>query len=196
MSAPTVTKKNAQAGKGDGVPPQTSRSAARVGGLVARGRRGLIVTSVVVLVVLALIGYIVVGALALQERSAVEAGQAAAEPAARSAVERMLTYDSADLERTRAAIDEVSTGSFHDQFGDVFARIVAPNATQQRARSSAVVRESGVVSAEEGRVVVLLFLNQSTSSSQLPADRIDTIQTRVTMTEVDGRWLASGLDQV
>ena len=111
-------------------------------------------------------------------------------------VERILTYDAKDLEPTRQAIDEDTVGPFRDQFVDVFTQVVSPNARAQQASGSAVTRQSGLVTREPGRGVVLLFITQTTKTTALPGDRIDTIQARVTMTESDDRWLVSGLDQV
>ena len=173
--------------------PKGNRYRTALRKLTGRGRRQ---TVVVGLVVVALVVDIVISAIALHSRSAVAADRVAGEAAARSGVERLLSYDSANLQPTRAAIDDVATGSFHDQFVGVFTQVVSPNAIQQHAKSQATVRASGVVSAAPGHVVVLVFLNQDTTSSQLPAPRVDTIQTRVTMDQVDGKWLMSGLDQL
>ena len=147
-------------------------------------------------VVVALVAIVVVSSVLVARHAGVEKDRPAAEAAARTHVAALLSYDSANLPPARAAVDRLTTGPFHDQFAGVFTQVVAPNATAQHARSTADVRASGVVSASPGRVVVLLFLNQSTSSDRLPADRVDTIQARVTMTEVGGTWLVAGLDQV
>lgn len=194
MSATTAAEKTDKTG--GAAASSAGRVSGRLGRVVSGGRRRTLLAGVAVLALLALIVCVVVAAFSLRAREVVEADRTSAEQAARGAVERLLSYDSKNLDPTRAAIDQMAIGSFHDQFATVFDQIVSPNATHQRAKSQAAVRESGVVSADEGRVVVLLFLNQSTSSAQLPADRIDTIQTRVTMTRIDDRWLISALDQV
>jgi Mce-associated membrane protein len=53
-----------------------------------------------------------------------------------------------------------------------------------------------VVSADPVRVVAMLYLSQVTTSTSLAAPRLDNSSVRVTLTEVDGRWLVAGLDRV
>jgi len=55
----------------------------------------------------------------------------------------------------------------------------------------ATVASSSVVRASENAVVVLLFVNQTTTSTRLEAPRTDLNRVRLTMTRVGGAWKVS-----
>ena len=69
--------------------------------------------------------------------------------------------------------------------------MVRPTATEVRAVVKADVAASSVVRADQNRVVVLLFVNQTTTSTRLDAPKVDLNRVRLTMDRVDGRWLVS-----
>jgi hypothetical protein len=50
--------------------------------------------------------------------------------------------------------------------------------------------------ADTDQVVVLVFLDQATTSKALTAPRLDNVGVRVTATDVDGKWLISQLDRL
>jgi Mce-associated membrane protein len=69
--------------------------------------------------------------------------------------------------------------------------VVRPTATEVRAVVKADVAASSVVRADQNRVVVLLFVNQTTTSTRLDAPKVDLNRVRLTMDRVHGRWLVS-----
>ena len=161
-----------------------------------RGRRrlaALVVTAVVVALLVVAVAWLAIDLRSEGETSA--AGRDAVS-AANAAVTRMLSYNAGTVDQTVAAANTVTTGAFHDDFLKVLDQVVKPNAQAQNASSTARIMSSGVVTASPTRVVALLMVDQSTRSTKLQGERIDTIEARVTMTEVDGRWLVSGLDQL
>ena len=63
--------------------------------------------------------------------------------------------------------------------------------------SSSSVAESGVVSSSGSKVVVLLAVTAKLQNDKTPEGGDQrTYRMRITMTEKDGRWLASRLDLV
>ncbi len=56
---------------------------------------------------------------------------------------------------------------------------------------TAEVAASSVVRAAENQVVVLLFVDQTTTSTRLEGPKVDLNRVRLTMTRVDGDWLVS-----
>jgi Mce-associated membrane protein len=42
-----------------------------------------------------------------------------------------------------------------------------------------------------GKVVVLLFIDQTVTNAQVPDPRIDRSRIKITMEKIDGRWKAS-----
>jgi Mce-associated membrane protein len=157
--------------------------------------RSLVTAALGTLVVGLLVAVLVLGRQHLRDgriAAAREAGLAAAV----ELTPLLLTYDhrtlAADTERAEAS----TTGEFAGQYRELIRASIAPNAGALRLVTKAEVRESSLVTAEDGRVVALLFLSQVTTSSDLTAPRLDSSGVRVTVTEVDGRWLISGLDRV
>jgi Mce-associated membrane protein len=51
-----------------------------------------------------------------------------------------------------------------------------------------------VVRASANRVVVLLFVNQTTTSTRLDGPKVDLNRVRMTLDRVDGTWLVSDVD--
>lgn len=122
--------------------------------------------------------------------------RAAATAAASAHLEALLSYDPGTLGEMPARIDEATTGPFHDEFRRLFEQTVRPRAEAVKARTVAQVVSSAWVEAAPGRVVALLFVNQSTTTERTVGDRIDTVEARVTMEEAGGRWLVAGLDRL
>lgn len=161
---------------------------------VARSWRPVVAVLAVAAVVLAgIVGFQLVR---LDDRDDLVADRSAALAAATANVEALLTYDPASLENVQATIDSVTTGGFREEVSRLFLGTVKPHALEVKARTLAKVVGAGWVSAEPRRVVVLVFVNQSTSTERMVGDRIDAVQARVTMEQVDGRWLIAGLDRV
>lgn len=60
-----------------------------------------------------------------------------------------------------------------------------------KASAHGVVVESAIQSEAKNKVVVLLFVDQSVSNTNVPDPRIDRSRVKMTMEFVDGRWRAS-----
>lgn len=161
-----------------------------------RGRRRRVALIALGLVVALLVAAVVALAVSLGHDREVAASRTDGVQAARQSVESLLSYDAATIDQDQARVDTLTTGDFQRQFERVFGEVIKPSATEQRARSKATSVASGWVDATPDRVVALVFLNQVTTTAAMPGDRVDTIQARVTMTNVDGQWLVSALDQV
>jgi len=54
-----------------------------------------------------------------------------------------------------------------------------------------VVVDSAIASESMGKVVVLLFIDQTVTNAQVPDPRIDRSRIKITMEKIDGRWKAS-----
>lgn len=89
-------------------------------------------------------------------RTAVAAGERAAAA--------ILAYNHKTLEADRDAASRYMTPEYREKYLDTF-QLVLDNAPQRRTVVQADVRASGVVHAESERVNVLLFVNQTTTST-------------------------------
>ncbi|WP_145984208.1 MULTISPECIES: hypothetical protein [unclassified Pseudonocardia] len=114
--------------------------------------------------------------------------------AATSQIQTLLSYDGTNLDAAATSVDDTTTGVFRDDYKRLFNESVRPNAERLRARTIARVVGAGWLGSSGSDADVLVFVNQSTTTND--GERVDTVQAKVTMREVDGRWLIAGLDQV
>lgn len=155
--------------------------------------RALIVLSVVVVV----LGVVVAGLWWFDHRnSQTEAARIAAPQTAREQVVTVLSYDfrsiEEDLQRARGALTE----QYGAQFVAEANKITVPAAGAQSMITHADVVASSVVRADPDEVVVLVFLNQRTHSSQAEAVQLSAHRVVLTMTRFEDRWLISDLERV
>jgi Mce-associated membrane protein len=157
------------------------------------GLPGWVRTGLVALLVAALA---VGGVLLVQQRDH-DARQRAAEQAlaaAQTAVVAVLSYDYRHLDADFAAAEALTAQPFTAEYQRTTAKAVRPVAVKNSAVVKASLSAAGVVRATADRVVVLAFVNQTTSSSRLQRPQVD--QNRVELTMVrhdDGRWLVAGV---
>jgi Mce-associated membrane protein len=136
--------------------------------------------------------------LALHDRSvsAEEDARSDALSAAGRSVEQILSYDYRSIEEDIDATKELTTGALREQY-DTTAPSLLSQARQVRAIVQASVGSAGVMSVDDDRVVVLLFVDQATvkqvGAAAEPTTRIDQNRIRVTMSKVGDRWLVSEL---
>jgi Mce-associated membrane protein len=157
----------------------------------SRHRRPDLVLVAAVLVVAVLLVTAVL--LTVRARSADRAEQArtAATAAAEAAAVDLLSYDYRHLDRDFARARSHLTGRFVADYTTTTQHTVRPLAPQVHAVVKATVASSSVVRASENKVVVLLFVNQTTTSTRLDAPRTDLNRVRLTMTRVGGGWKVS-----
>lgn len=126
------------------------------------------------------------------DRADLRAGDAALAVAKTSAA-TILSYDYRHLDADFSAAAALTTGSFRTDYQATTAKAVKQLATQTQAVVAARVVAGGVVSSTTGRVTVLLFVNQTTTSNRLSSARTDLNRVQMTMTRSGSRWLVSSL---
>jgi Mce-associated membrane protein len=148
------------------------------------------------LAVLASAALIVCGVLAYRAHAAseVDAARSQGPAAARSAAEVVLSYDHRHLDRDFARASALLTGAFAKEYAKTTKNSVRSLATDTRAVVRADVQAASVVSAAPDRVVVLLFVNQTTTSSRTTEPRTALNRVRMTLERVGERWLVSDVD--
>jgi Mce-associated membrane protein len=144
------------------------------------------VLAVLVVLILALGG--VLGIKALKGREAEDArGQAAT--AGRKAAETALSYDYRTLDKSFAAARATMTPDFAAKFDDT-AKVAGELATKTKATVRADVREVGVRDGDADRVTLIIFVNQTTTSTITQGKpRVDLNRTRFTMVRNGDQWL-------
>jgi Mce-associated membrane protein len=129
-----------------------------------------------------------------REASRLSDARTAALQSARSAAEVVLSYDHEHLDEDFAAALDVSTGQFAEEYRRTSEGAVRKVATDTEATVTAQVASAGVVSATPDRVVVLLFVDQTTTSNRLDAPQTDQNRVRMTMVRSGQEWLVAGVD--
>ncbi|MGH3342907.1 MAG: hypothetical protein ACRDPK_08495 [Carbonactinosporaceae bacterium] len=150
---------------------------------------------VLILVLLLVLAAAATGFLGYRVRAASQTDEARTEAlaAAKANASKILAYDHRHLDEDFAAARKVTTGKFRNDYTKTTSTL-KPTATDIKAVVKADVVASSVVSAEPDRVVVLLFVNQITTSNRLDAPRVDLNRVRMGLEQVDGTWLVSDVD--
>lgn len=130
-----------------------------------------------------------------ERRGAAQAGEAAAR-AAKESIVAILSYQPATAPQSlQAAAKDRLTGQFLDDYTQLIKTVVVPEAVGKRITASATVPATAVVTADAHHAVLLAYVDQTlTVGSDAPAQTNSAV--RVSMDNVDGRWLISGFDSM
>ncbi|OBK73850.1 hypothetical protein [Mycobacterium sp. 1274761.0] len=110
--------------------------------------------------------------------------------AAKDSTIALLSYKPDTVEQQLTAARDRLTGGFRDQYTDLTKNIVIPGAREKQISAVASVPAAASVSANPGRAVVLLFVNQTvTIGTGVPTDTASSV--RVTLDKSGDRWLIS-----
>ncbi len=144
-------------------------------------------------VVVALVLTAAVLTLRVRAEDRTEQARTDAVAAAESRAVDLLSYDYRHLARDFARARSGLTGGFAADYRRTTESVVRPTAEQVRAVVTADVVASSVVRAGQHRVVVLLFVNQTTTSTRVDGPQIDLNRVRMTMQQVGGDWKVSAV---
>jgi len=161
-----------------------------------RGVPGLALLIVAAVVVAAFVAANVWLYLVRSNNDAIETARDAAVTSARERVPAMLSYKYTDITDYVAAAPDNSTGQFKKDFTQLIARVIAPAATSQKIVTNAQVKSAGVIEAHADSVVVLVMLDQTTTSKSIKGSRVDGSRVRVVMTRTGSTWLVSSLTPI
>ncbi|RDI66212.1 tetratricopeptide repeat protein [Nocardia pseudobrasiliensis] len=116
--------------------------------------------------------------------------------AARRTVQAMFSYDfhTVDTELPRAA--DNLTPEFRKDYLKLVNDVIAKGAKEKELTVKANTQASGVVSADRSHAVVLLYLNQITTSKDAPQGTVTPSRVRVTLDKEDGHWLVAQVTPV
>ncbi|MBX7448829.1 twin-arginine translocation pathway signal [Mycolicibacterium sp. 3033] len=108
----------------------------------------------------------------------------------------LLTYSPASVEADTAHAKTLLTGQFLDYYTQFTANVIIPAAKKKEVETGAQVARSGIVEIHPDKAVVLVFVNQTSSSADRPEPANSASAVRVTMERQQGRWLISSFDPV
>jgi Mce-associated membrane protein len=117
-------------------------------------------------------------------------------PIAQRTVEAMFTYNytTVDTELPKAA-DKLA-GSFRDDYLKLIKEAIAPGAKDKHLTVQATAQAAGIVSTEPEHAVVMLYLNQVSTSKDSPQGSVSTSRVKVSLGKDDNRWLVSAVTPI
>lgn len=153
-----------------------------------RGLGNVLTAALGVAVVLTMTVAAILGVKAWHGKEAEDARDQAA-AAGRKAAETALSYDYRDLAKSFAAARATMTPDFAAKF-DETAKVAGELATKTKATVKADVREVAVRDGNADRVTLIIFVNQTTTSTITKGSpRVDLNRTRFTMVRNGHQWL-------
>ncbi|MFV8053958.1 tetratricopeptide repeat protein [Mycobacterium sp. 48b] len=155
-----------------------------------RPRAALIATAVLLVAVLGGAGYV---GWQWWQQLQVQHAEEAAQQAAVEYAAVLTSIDTAKVDENFTQVLDGATGEFKDMYSKSSTEL-RQLLIDNKASAHGVVLESAVQSATKDKVVVLLFVDQSVSNTQVPDPRIDRSRIKMTMEYVDGRWRASKVE--
>lgn len=144
---------------------------------------------------LALVAGGVFGGMIWHQRS-VDAARQEARDAGRSAAVELLSYDHRNLGQAIERRMTLLTGEFRDRYRAMVQDTVAPAAKARKVATTASVVASSVVQGSTDEVTLLLFVNQRSAAPSLDKPLLTGSRVRMTLRNVDGRWLTADLKPV
>jgi Mce-associated membrane protein len=108
----------------------------------------------------------------------------------------LLSYSPETLDKDFAAAKGHLTGDFLSYYTQFTQDIVSPAAKQKQVKTSAAVVKAAVSELTPDSAVVLVFLNQTTTSKDNPDGSFSGSAVKVGLTKVNGTWLISKFDPV
>jgi len=152
-----------------------------------------VVLTAVVAVLAVVVGWLAYGRI---HDSAVERARVEARAAAEAEVVAMLEYDFATVDEQAEAAVAGLTPDFATEYMNLMTNVVAPGAKEKSITVQVSVQGSSVVSADADNAVMLLYLNQITTSSDRPEAASSGSRVRVEMQKDGDRWLVDRLTPV
>jgi Mce-associated membrane protein len=108
----------------------------------------------------------------------------------------LLSYAPDTLDRDFATAKSHLGGNFLSTYDQFTQQIVAPAAKQKSLKTTAHVMRAAVAELQPDSAVVLVFVDQSTTSKDSPDPAMAASSVLVTLTKADGKWLITKFDPV
>jgi Mce-associated membrane protein len=108
----------------------------------------------------------------------------------------LLSYAPETMDKDFANAKSHLTGDFLNYYSQFTHDIVTPAVQQKAVKTSATIVQSAVSELKPGSAVVLVFLNQTTTSKENPNGSFTASSVKVGLTDVNGTWLISAFDPV
>lgn len=159
--------------------------------------RSIAVLGVVALLLVAVAAVLGLGTWNVREvrqQDAVAEATRSAPAAAERASAAILSYGYESLDADEKSAERYLTQAYKQRYADTFDRLVRPNAAKVRAKVEAEVKASGVAHADADRVDVLLYVNQTTTSTANGGEpQVALNRVQLSMVKVGSTWLVDDI---
>jgi Mce-associated membrane protein len=108
----------------------------------------------------------------------------------------LLTYSPDSLDKDFVAAKSHLTGDFLSYYTQFTEQVVTPAAKQKAVKTTATVVRSAVSELHPDSAVVLVFINQQTTSKVNPDGAFASSTVKVGMKKINDTWLISSFDPV
>lgn len=180
----------------DGV--EIDQTAGGTDGKVAPWRRVKVVPVVLVLLLVAsgaLAAWLYFGQYRADEQTNAAAARTAVD-AARDGTVALLSYKPDTLSQDFAAAKSHLTGDFLNYYDQFTQQIVTPAAKEKAVTTTAQVVGAAASEVHPNAAVVLVFVNQATTSKDRPDPAMAASSVLVSLTKVNGKWLITKFQPV
>ncbi|OBF31291.1 hypothetical protein A5724_22325 [Mycobacterium sp. ACS1612] len=116
--------------------------------------------------------------------------------AAKAGTVAMLSYSPESLDKDFANAKSHLTGDFLSYYTNFTQQIVTPAAKQKAVKTSAAVVRAAVSEMHPDSALVLVFINQNTTSKENPDGAFAASAVKVGLKRINGTWLISSFDPV
>ncbi|HEU4361784.1 MAG TPA: hypothetical protein VFR27_09765 [Mycobacterium sp.] len=116
--------------------------------------------------------------------------------AAREATVALLSYAPETVDSDLATAKSHLTGDFLSSFEDFARQVVGPASKQKALKTTADVVGAAVIDMHPDSAVVLVFVNQTSTSRERPEPSMTASSVQVSLSKVDGSWLIAKFDPV
>lgn len=116
--------------------------------------------------------------------------------AAKNGTVALLSYSPESLDKDFSNAKSHLTGDFLSYYTQFTEQVVTPAAKQKSVKTSAAVVRAAVSEMHPDSAVVLVFINQNTTSKENPDGAFAASAVKVGMKKIDGTWLISSFDPV
>ncbi|ORW33043.1 hypothetical protein AWC19_24860 [Mycobacterium palustre] len=108
----------------------------------------------------------------------------------------LLSYSPESLDKDFATAKSHLSGDFLSYYTQFTDQIVAPAAKQKSLKTTAHVVGAGVQELHPDSAVVLVYVDQATTSKDKPDPALSASTVLVSMTRVNGNWLITKFDPI
>lgn len=144
------------------------------------------------LITAALVAVLIVGYLSWQHQRDLNSARAQAAKAATRFALDFGSYDYQHLDSEFSAVAARMTPDFAKSYTDTSNKL-KPTLVQYKSKVTATVQGSGVTSVSTAQATVVVFLDQTVTTSQSTTPRIDRNRLQIQLVRKNGKWLVAKL---